>query len=113
MVGTQPDLAEGDLEVEMIHHDESAFHANDYKRNYWLKPGELVLWKKERGQLMMVLDFVCQSTGHLILTDELWQEELSKPAVEHLPWDAHVIIMPSSKQGGDDYWNMNQMIAQV
>ena len=62
---------------------------------------------------MMVLDFVCQSTGRLVLTDELWQEELAKPAVECLPRDARIIITPSSKQGGDDYWNMNQMIAQV
>ena len=62
---------------------------------------------------MMVSDFVCQSTGCLVLTDEFWQEELAKPAVERLPWDARIIITPSSKQGGDDYWNMNQMIAQV
>ena len=51
MMGTQPDLAEGELEVEIIHHDELAFHANDYKWTYWLKPGEQVLRKKERGRL--------------------------------------------------------------
>ena len=47
MVGTQPNLVEGELEVKMIHHNESAFHANDYKWNYWLKPGEQVLQKKK------------------------------------------------------------------
>ena len=61
----------------------------------------------------MVLDFVCQSTGHLILTDELWQEELANQL-----WSTfHRMLMSLSHQaanrGGDDYWNMNQMIAQV
>ena len=108
-----PTLADGELEVETIHHDESGFHANDYKWDYYLKVGEQVLRKKERDWLMMVSDFVCQATGHLVLSDELWEAELAKPAAECLPRDAHVIITLSSKAGSDDYWNMDQMIAQV
>ena len=47
-------LKEGEQEVELFFHDESAFHANDYAREFWLRPVEVVLKKKEKGQLMMV-----------------------------------------------------------
>jgi len=62
---------------------------------------------------MMVSDFVCQSTGCLVLSDEIWEQELLKPEAERLPRDARVIITPSEKEGGDNYWNMDQMIDQV
>ena len=63
--------------------------------------------------LMMVSDFVCQATGRLMLSVQLWEAELAKLATECLPRDACVIITPSSKAGSDDYWNMDQMIVQV
>jgi len=42
-------LNEEDKEVEVFFHDESAFHANDYARQFWLRSGEVVLKKKEKG----------------------------------------------------------------
>ena len=113
MEGISPSLVAGELEVERIHHDELGFHGNKYKWDYYLKAGEQVLQKKERGWLMMVSDFLCQSTGRLVLSDELQEAKLAKPATERLPWDTCVIITLSSKAGSDDYWNMDQMIVQV
>ncbi|KIJ24318.1 hypothetical protein M422DRAFT_56449 [Sphaerobolus stellatus SS14] len=101
-------------EVEFIYHDEMSVHANDYQQDYWLRPGEQVLKKKERGHVMMVSDFICQETMRLCLSDEQWEAELAKPEAEHLPvHDACVIIYPSGREGGDSYWNNEQMIAQL
>lgn len=101
-------------EVILIYHDESAYHANDHKSDYWLKTGEQVLKKKDQGRLIMVSDFVCEASGRLLLNDEEMKRQAALPAAERLrKTDARVIIHPSSKPGGDDYWNMNQMLAQV
>ncbi|KIJ53860.1 hypothetical protein M422DRAFT_242125 [Sphaerobolus stellatus SS14] len=54
------------------------------ERDYWLQPGQSVLRKKEKGRLMMVSDFICQSTGPLMLSEELWEVQLAKPEVERL-----------------------------
>lgn len=43
-------LKDGEQEVILLFHDESAYHANDYQRDYWLKAGEQVLKKKEKGR---------------------------------------------------------------
>ena len=53
MEGMAPKLADGEKEVEIIHHDVSGCHANDYKWDYYLKGGEQVLQKKERGRLQL------------------------------------------------------------
>ena len=34
------ELKDSDREVILIFHDESAYHANDYQHDYWLKAGE-------------------------------------------------------------------------
>lgn len=44
------DLKNGEKEVILLFHDESAYHANDYQRDYWLKAGQQVLKKKEKGR---------------------------------------------------------------
>lgn len=98
----------------IIFHDESAFHANDYKGNYWLKGGEQVLKKKDKGRLIMVSGFICQRYGNVALTDELLATNAKLPETDRLKTtDSRVTIYPSSRKGGDEYWNMEQMIEQV
>ena len=114
MLPSPLNLADGEIEHKVIFHDESSFHANDYKLHFWLKNGEQVLKKKEKGHLIMVSDFVCEETGRLSLSDEQHAQQESLPLEDRLPTnDACVVIFPSSKAGGDDYWNMGQMIEQV
>jgi hypothetical protein len=46
--------------------------------------------------------------------DELVNENTKLPEVQRLAvTDSRVTICPSGRQGGDDYWNMDQMIAQM
>jgi hypothetical protein len=64
---------------------------------------------------MMVSDFITAATesGRLEMTEEQWKEEEKCPEKDRLPRNARKIIYPSSKPGGDSYWNMKQMIDQV
>lgn len=114
MVESPPTQLDDGKEHVVIFHDESAFHANDYKGNYWLKGGEQVLKKKDRGRLIMVSGFICQRYGNVALTDELLVANSRLPQGEQLKvTDSRVTIYPSSRKGGDDYWNMEQMVDQV
>lgn len=113
MEAIAPSLGAGEVEHIIIFHDESSFHANDYQSKYWLKPGEQVLKKKDKGRLIMVSDFIIEETGHIVLTEELRRAQLLLPESERLPDHARIVICPTSKATGDSYWNMEQMIAQV
>lgn len=114
MEETAPNLEEGELKHIVIFHDECAFHANDYKQDYWLLNTQQVLKKKEQGWLIMTSGFICKHFGNLELRNKLILENEKLPPSEKLPvTNACVTICPSSKQSGDDYWNMDQMIAQV
>lgn len=114
MTETLPKLKEGEKEHIIIYHDESAFHANNYKQDYWLHEGEQVLKKKEKGRLIMVLRFINARYGHVALTDELIAANAKLPESERLTkTDSSITIYPSSSASGDDYWNMDQMIEQV
>jgi hypothetical protein len=62
----------------------------------------------------MTSGYICQRYGNLALTDELVNENAKLPEVQHLAvTDSCVMICLSGRQGDDDYWNMDQMIAQV
>jgi len=93
-------LDEGDQEVKVFFHDKSAFQANGYARELWLRHVEVALKKKEKGQLMMVSDFICQSTHCLSLSDEIWEQELHEPVAEHLPQEARVVSLLLERREG-------------
>jgi hypothetical protein len=110
-----PDLSDQDKEHIWIYQDEAAYHSNDFQnKGHWLKPEEQVLKKKSHGQLIMVLSFVCERFGNLALPPEMVEANAKLPSSECLEvTDSHVIIYPTSKGGGDSFWNKNQMLAQV
>ncbi|KAJ7337389.1 hypothetical protein DFH08DRAFT_1014352 [Mycena albidolilacea] len=106
---------EDDVEHIVIVHDESTIHSNDYENNhYWLKPGEQVLKKKGHGRLIMISGFLCERYGLLALTDAMIAENEKLAAELCLAiTDSTTVIYPDNKPGGDAYWNMEQMIAQL
>jgi hypothetical protein len=110
----KPILKEGEKEHIVLVHDESTINDNDYQHDFWLKADEHVLKKKTRGRLQMTSGYICKRYGNLALTDELVNENTKLPEVQRLAvTDSCVTICPSGRQGGDNYWNMDQMIAQV
>ena len=110
-----PNLANGDKEHVWIYQDEAAYHSNDFQNvSYWFKPGEQVLKKKGQGQLIMVSSFICEQYGNLVLPQDLVEANAMLLPSECLEvTNSRVIIYPTSKEGGDDYWNTKQMLKQV
>ena len=49
-----------------------------------------------------------------MLPEDLMEANARLPPLEHLEvTDLHVMIYPTSKEGGDNYWNTKQMLQQV
>jgi hypothetical protein len=96
-----PELAEGQQEIIALFHDESCFHANDFKSHAWLREGETILQKKSRGRLIHVSDFITEATGRLVLRDN----------EGNIVEDARKIIFPGSN--GDPWWDTEQLLEQV
>jgi hypothetical protein len=115
MTEALPIIAHGDKEHVWIYQDEAAYHSNDFQNaGYWLKLGEHVLKKKGQGQLIMVSGFICERYGNLALPEDLMEANARLPPLERLEvTDSCVIIYPTSKEGGDNYWNTKQMLQQV
>ncbi|RDX46401.1 hypothetical protein OH76DRAFT_1457190 [Lentinus brumalis] len=80
-----------------------------------IESNEQVLKKKEKGRLIMVSGFICQCYSNLALTESMLQENAKLPENERLMvMDLRVTICPTSAtKSGDNYWNMDQMIAQL
>ncbi|EIW73824.1 hypothetical protein CONPUDRAFT_68340 [Coniophora puteana RWD-64-598 SS2] len=110
-----PNLAEGEVEHVFIYQDESTFHDNDFQgQGYYLKHGEQVLKKKTRGRLMHRSGYICARYGNLALPPEMVEANARLPEGERLTkTDSGVTIFPSNKDGGDTYWNTQQMITQL
>ena len=111
----RPNLANGDKEHVWIYQDEATYHSNDFQNaGYWLKPGEQVLKKKGQGQLIMVSSFICERYGNLVLLQDLVEVNAVLLPLERLKvTNLCMIIYPTSKEGGDNYWNTKQMLKQV
>ncbi|KAJ7150019.1 hypothetical protein C8R43DRAFT_1088096 [Mycena crocata] len=110
-----PQLGEDEVEHVIIVDNESTIHSNDYQNNhYWLKAGEQVLKKKGRGRLIMISGFLCERYGLLALTDEMVAKNAALTGHLRLViTDSTTVIYPDNKPGGDSYWNLVQMIAQL
>ncbi|KAJ7624166.1 hypothetical protein B0H17DRAFT_1340407, partial [Mycena rosella] len=100
----EPDMAEicreaedDELEHIFIVHDESTIHSNDYQNNhYWLQPNEQV------------------ATASSTLPEEMVAANEALVAELRLAFTkSTTVIYPDNKPGGDAYWNMEQMIAQL
>lgn len=112
---TPPTLQPGEKEHVLLWHDEMAVHANDCQKAYWGHADDTVIRSKSHGKLMMVSEYITPSTesGRLVMSDAQWAEEMKLPEENRRCRNARRIIYPSNAPGGDEYWNMKQMIEQV
>ena len=104
-------------QLKAYYHDESCFHANDNTSNAWyarlycfweyywvccrLHQGEHILWKKGRGRIIHVSDFINEEDGWLISCD----------ADGNIVKDAWKIIFPGAN--GDAWWTHDDLLNQV
>ena len=56
--GHEPNLAEGEKPLIVIHHDENTFYANADQTHYWSNGYNAVLKQKSLGQAIKVSDFI-------------------------------------------------------
>ncbi len=62
----------------------------------------------------MTSGFLCQRHGNLALPPDMVEANAKMGPEERLKkMDARVTICPTSKAGGNLYWNIDQMIKQV
>ncbi|KAF9508771.1 hypothetical protein BS47DRAFT_1373606 [Hydnum rufescens UP504] len=97
----EPSLRPGEKCVITQFHDESCFHANEFKKSAWLKEGTTVLQKKSCGHLIHVSDSINEEDGRLIQHNDQGQ------TIQ----DAWKIIYPGA--AGDAWWDTAQLLTQV
>ena len=109
-----PNLQDGQKEHILIVQDESIFHANDLKRDLWLREGEQPLRQKGNGRAIHVSDFVTErtETGRLCLSEDQLKANSLLPDEEQLKHtDARKIIYPGKNH--DKWWDMEQLLNQT
>ena len=107
-----PTLQPGEKEHILIVQDETVFHTNKYCRCTWLTQDQQLIWKKGVRHAVYVSDFICETIGHLKLSEEQIREQaelleqLCLPSVE-----ARKIIYPG--KGFDAWWDLPQLLQQL
>ncbi|KAF9502709.1 hypothetical protein BS47DRAFT_1464248, partial [Hydnum rufescens UP504] len=93
----EPNLQPGEKRIIAQFHDESCFHANEFKKSAWLETGATVLQNKSRGWLIHVSDFINEEDGQLIH--------------QNIQGDIIIIIYPGA--AGDPWWDTKQLLGQI
>src|SRR6266851_8650182 len=107
-----PKLLPGEKEHILIMQDETVFHTNEYCRHTWLTQDQQLIQKKGAGRAVHVLDFICETIGHLKLSEEQIREQAELPEQLHLPSvKACKIIYPG--KGFDAWWDLPQLLQQL
>jgi hypothetical protein len=100
-----PELDHGQRRIVLVTHDESHFYANDGRRQYWCLPHSQSLRSKHLGQSIHVSEFLTDSRGRLMLSEEEAREN------PDIPREARVIITTGKNQEG--YWTGEDVLNQV
>ncbi|POW15576.1 hypothetical protein PSHT_06968 [Puccinia striiformis] len=88
-----------------VKYDGKDFHAQERPQLSWLLPGTTELRSKSPGRLIHISDFILESTGLLVLSQQQ-QQSLQLPFN-----DAAKVIYPGSQ--GNAWWDMQQLCDQV
>lgn len=105
-----PGLMPGEKPIVFITHDESAFNANDGKRQGWMKKGEQPLRPKTKGKGIMVSGFLTPG-GRLKVPDHIPDSELLNNPMWVIVDGAPIRdSMWYLEYGKDNYWTGDKMI---
>ena len=98
---TPPVLSEGEKRHIIYFHDESCFHAFDFKKRIWLDSTQQKVPRKGgQGRLIHVSDFI-STEGRIVLKNQ------DGTIIE----DARKIIFPG--KNGDPWWDTKQLLQQL
>ena len=105
-----PEILGCNKETVFVFHNELTVHAKERPQLAWLLPGTSKLRSKKTGRLIHILDFILETTGCLMLSDEQLHSLGNNPNQPE-SIDAATVIYPGSK--GDKWWDMEQLCHQV
>lgn len=64
-----PQLAPGEKLHVLLPQDECITNVNEQPHEVWLLDGQQPLWKKGKGHTIMISDWICETFGHLHLSE--------------------------------------------
>ena len=107
-----PTLAPGEKELVLVPQYECIVHMNDSHRRAWLKGDQQPLKKKGNGQGIHICSWICETTGHLKLSEEQVNTQALPPEDQHLKvTDSTKIIYPGKNY--DEWWDLPQLMEQM
>ncbi|CAG8467208.1 5918_t:CDS:2 [Scutellospora calospora] len=94
-----PNLPSNISEIILVTHDESVFYANDGITKTWGPANEHQIQRKSQGLSIHVSEFICESIGHLCLSEEDKVMNDLLPNDERIPYnEAYVTHKDFMKQ---------------
>jgi hypothetical protein len=107
-----PILVDGKKEHVVFAQDECIFNVNEGPRRHWLKGDQQPLKKKGNGRAIHICGWICETTGHLRLSDEQLTAQLVLPEEQCLRvTDSCKIIYPGKNH--DAWWDLKQLMTQM
>jgi hypothetical protein len=107
-----PTLAPGEQEHVLVPQDECIVNVNEGPRRRWLKGDQQPLKKKGNGRAIHICGWICETTGHLRLSDEQVAAQSELPEAQQLKvTDSRKIIYPGKNHDG--WWDLKQLMDQM
>ena len=107
-----PTLAPGEQEHVLVPQDECIVNVNEGPRRRWLKGDQQPLKKKGNGRAIHICGWICETTGHLRLSDEQVAAQSELPEAQRLKvTDSCKIIYPGKNHDG--WWDLKQLMDQM
>ena len=107
-----PILVSGEKEHVLVPQDECIVNVNEGPRRRWLKGDQQPLKKKGNGRAIHICGWICETTGHLKLSDEQIAAQSELPESQCLKvTDLRKIIYPGKNH--DAWWDLKQLMDQM
>jgi hypothetical protein len=103
-----PILRPGEKEHVLIAQDECTVSTNDHPCRMWLKDNQQPLKKKGNGHGVHISDWICETTGQLVLPEEQITRQLQ------LPPEVQLKATDATKSYiHDAWWDLSQLMDQT
>lgn len=105
-------LGPGESELILLYQDECIFNVNEGPRRRWLQSGQQPLKKKGNGRAIHISGWICETSGHLRLSEEQIEAQKSLPKDLQLTvTESRKIIYPGKNH--DAWWDLAQLMEQL